>query len=440
MKQPKKVLIVDDERLNCKLMAEIVTREGYDYQCASDGLEALTKMEEYKADLLLVDMMMPGMDGIELTRRLKADKNTCNVPVILVTGMKDQDSRLKGLGAGAEDFLNKPVDRTELSIRVRNLLRLKELIDQSTARSNVLEKEAIETAEELADARQQLLHSEKMAAIGQLAAGVAHEINNPVGYISSNINSMDEYAKDLLRLLEAYESVEKLLPEDDAGTQLISRLKEEVDIEYLREDVQHLLDESKQGVERVKSIVHDLKYFAHPDKGDWQWSNLHDGLNSTINVVWNEVKYKADVNKSYGELPEILCLPSQLNQIWMNFLVNAAHAIEGMGVIHIRTGMDGDDHVWVEVEDNGQGMPPSVQKKVFEPFFTTKPPGKGTGLGLSISLGVIEKHGGQVDIDSELGRGTRLRVTLPVSRSEPVPNAEPVLNSVPVQDQESVQG
>jgi len=251
-----------------------------------------------------------------------------------------------------------------------------------------------------------------MASIGQLAAGVAHEINNPIGYVNSNLGSLRLYINDLLALVDAYQQADGAEPQPQAQA-----LREQIDFDFVREDLASLLDESAQGLERVKQIIKDLKDFSHTDSGDWVYSNLQQGLDSTLNVVWNELKYKAEVVKEYQPLPEAQCMPSQLNQVFMNLLVNAAHAIENRGVITIRTGCD-TQRVWVEVEDSGKGIAPEHLSRLFEPFFTTKPVGKGTGLGLSVSYGIVKKHQGEIRVESTLGQGSRFRVILPIRQPD----------------------
>ncbi len=268
---------------------------------------------------------------------------------------------------------------------------------------------------QLQEAQQQLLQSEKMASIGQLAAGVAHEINNPVGYINSNIVSLRGYIGDLFQVIDNYQQKRELLP--DEIQQELQTLEKKHDLNFLRDDIQDLLGESLEGISRVKQIVKDLKDFSHVDEAEWQEANLHDGLDSTLNIVWNELKYKAEVKKEYGQLPDIQCIPSQLNQVFMNMLVNAAHAIEERGVITISTGMEGGEWVWVQFSDTGKGISEEHIKRIFDPFFTTKPVGQGTGLGLSLSFSIVEKHNGRIEIDTELGRGTTFTIRLPVKAS-----------------------
>ncbi|TKC81421.1 sensor histidine kinase [Trinickia terrae] len=264
---------------------------------------------------------------------------------------------------------------------------------------------------ELAQVHSQLLQSEKMASIGQLAAGVAHEINNPVGFVNANLGTLKQYVGDLLKALAAYEASEDEMTPDTRAA--MAKLKQEIDLAYLREDVGALLAESTDGLQRVRDIVQGLKDFSHVDRMEKQVACLQTNLESTVKIAWNEIKYKAELVRDYRPIPEIECIPSQLNQVFMNLLVNAAQSIEGHGSITLRTGQD-PGHVWVEIEDTGKGISPEYLGRIFDPFFTTKPVGVGTGLGLSISYGIVKQHGGRIDVESELGKGSRFRVVLPV--------------------------
>ena len=258
------------------------------------------------------------------------------------------------------------------------------------------------------EAQQQLLQSEKMAAIGQLAAGVAHEINNPVGFVNSNLGTLKGYINNLLQVIDAYEAV-------DAGgeREQLEAARRQADLEFLREDLPSLLLESQEGLNRVTKIVQDLKDFSRVDQAECQRANLNEALESTLNVVWNEIKYKAEVVRELGDIPDVECVPAQINQVFMNLLVNAAQAIEQRGKITLRSGMENDE-VWFEIADSGKGMSAEVRNRIFEPFYTTKPVGKGTGLGLSISYDIIvKKHGGRIEVSSEPGQGTTFRITLP---------------------------
>ncbi|MBI5891040.1 MAG: ATPase [Nitrosomonadales bacterium] len=269
----------------------------------------------------------------------------------------------------------------------------------------------------LEDVHSQLLQSEKMASIGQLAAGVAHEINNPIGYVYSNLGTLEKYVQDAFSMIELYEQAESAIAEPEVRSRL-QQARKKLDIEFLKADLRALMVESKDGITRVKKIVQNLKDFSHADDSDeWSLSDLRNGLESTLSIVNNEIKYKAEVVKEYARIPEVECLPSQLNQVFMNLLVNAAHAIKEHGTITIRTGVEGSE-VWVDIADTGQGIPPENMQKIFDPFFTTKPVGKGTGLGLSLSYGIVQKHRGRMEVHSEVGKGSAFRVWLPVKHSQ----------------------
>lgn len=265
--------------------------------------------------------------------------------------------------------------------------------------------------EKLESAHTQLLQSEKMASIGQLAAGVAHEINNPVGFVNSNLGTLGKYITNMFSVISAYETAEAKVGPNTCPE--VTQIKNTVDFNYLKEDIPSLLKESQDGLARVTRIVQDLKDFSHVDEASWQLANLEQGMDSTLNVVANEIKYKAEVVKQYAGLTDVECMPSQLNQVFMNLLMNAAQAIENKGTITVRTGSSGDE-VWVEVQDTGKGIPEANLGRIFDPFFTTKPIGKGTGLGLSLSYGIVQKHHGRFEVKSEVGKGSTFRVYLPV--------------------------
>lgn len=275
---------------------------------------------------------------------------------------------------------------------------------------NLLEERVLARTRQLEEAQSHLLQSERMASIGQLAAGVAHEINNPVGFVNSNLGSLQRYVTDVLRLLAKYEMHEPHLP--DGVRQRIAQIKLEIDVEFLRTDLPALLTESLDGLKRVTRIVQDLKDFSHVDESERQWADLEAGLESTLRVVWNEIKYKARVVKEFSGVDKIQCFPFQLNQVFMNLLVNAAHAIEKTGTITLRTGQN-DSQVWVEIADTGRGIAAEHVARIFDPFFTTKPVGKGTGLGLSVAYGIVQKHHGSIEVHSVQGEGSRFRVQLP---------------------------
>lgn len=323
----------------------------------------------------------------------------------------------------AFDLEHREVDNSTSALldALHKLYHVLSVTNQDLAESNIHLEEKVEARtheltallKKMEDTQSQLLQSEKMAAIGQLAAGVAHEINNPIGFVNSNLGTLRSYTERLLNVIAAYEQCQakvKDIPMDD-----IAAVRAEADLDFLREDVISLLKESQEGLTRVKKIVQDLKDFSHVDEAEWQEADLNEGIESTLNVVSNEIKYKAEVVRQYGQLPPVRCIAAQVNQVLMNLLVNAAQAIENRGTITVRSGIDGP-LVWIEVQDTGKGMSPEVQKRIFEPFYTTKPVGKGTGLGLSLSYDIIVKrHGGRFDVRSEPNQGSIFRLWLPVA-------------------------
>lgn len=274
-------------------------------------------------------------------------------------------------------------------------------LEASNARLSAEHAELTTLLQMVEQTQGQLLQSEKMASIGQLAAGVAHEINNPIGFVNSNLGTLGRYVEDLLRLIDAA-----------AGYAPADALAKQIDLPFLRQDLLELLAESQDGLDRVRKIVANLKDFSHVDEAEWQEADLLAGLESTINVVWHELKYKTEIVRKLQALPRVRCIPAQINQVLMNLLVNAAHAITDHGIITLSSGVD-NGHVWIEVADTGCGMNDETRRRLFEPFYTTKPVGTGTGLGLSVAWDIVHKHGGSFDVDSSPGQGTRMRLWLP---------------------------
>jgi signal transduction histidine kinase len=329
----------------------------------------------------------------------------------------------------AEQALLKAQAEVELAVeqRTAQLAVVNQALREDVNRREIAERELLERNAELnalnaklSTAQAHLMQSEKLASIGQLAAGVAHEINNPIGYIFSNYGTLEKYLDSLFEVLAAYEQVEASQGAPGAVGALKAK-KDEIELDFLKEDIPVLMRESKEGIVRVRKIVQALKDFSHVDANpEWQLADLTQGIDSTLNVVNNEVKYKADVVREYGQLPEVQCLVSEINQVVMNLVVNAAHAIgEERGRITIRTGVDGDS-VWFEVADTGSGIPQESLARIFDPFYTTKPIGKGTGLGLSLSYGIVQKHHGRIEVQTAVGVGTTFRVSLPIRQPQAV--------------------
>ncbi|MBI5451123.1 MAG: response regulator [Gammaproteobacteria bacterium] len=383
-------------------------KQDYAVLAATSGAKALElAARNPRPDVILMDVMMPGIDGYETCRRLKQHPELRDIDVLFISANNSAEEKIIGYKAGGSDYLVKPVQFPELHEKLKLAIRNREA-----------HAESARTYRKLEEAQGQLLQSEKMAAIGQLAAGVAHEINNPVGYITSNIGALQGYIDELFRILEAYERMEASIADGNPAKAEVATLKQQTDLGFLKQDITDLLKESREGVTRVRQIVQDLKDFSRVDEAEWQWTDLHKGIDSTLNIVHNEIKYKAEVIKNYGTLPLVECIASQINQVIMNLLVNAAQAIEQRGTITLSTGVSGDK-VWIKISDTGKGIPEQNLRKIFDPFFTTKPVGKGTGLGLSLSYGIIERHAGSIDVHSEVGKGTTFTITLPVKQAIP---------------------
>lgn len=304
---------------------------------------------------------------------------------------------------------------------VKTQQRMAQEIEERKVILQALEKEKEEQKaliQQLEENDRQLRQSDKLASIGQLAAGVAHEINNPMGYITSNLSALQRYFTQFLELIALYEEA-SADPTNPFWPEQIRSLREEIDIDFLKEDIGPLFQDSIEGAVRVRRIIQDLLHFSRAGENYWEWTNLHEGLNSTLNIISNELKYKADVIKEYGDLPLVHCMPAQINQVFMNILLNAAHAIDIHGEIKIKTGQH-NDQVYISITDTGCGIPPDIKANIFDPFFTTRRVGAGTGLGLSVSYGIIKKHQGHIEVESEPGKGSIFTIWLPIK-----PAAEP---------------
>jgi len=325
--------------------------------------------------------------------------------------MARQLSRVHGGTPAAEAFDEDQVPR---DVGSAVLLQAMGKLYHVLSLQNKALQEANEKLEDKVAARtRDLLRSEKMAAVGQLATGVAHEINTPIGYVNSNLGTLSRYTTQLLAALDACMACAGQSPE---LARTLQALEQKYELAYLKEDLVALLAESRDGLDRVKTIVVALKDFAHADSAEMVSADLLVGLESTLKVASTDIRQKADIVRELQPMPPVLCAPGQINQVFMNMLVNAAHAIQGHGVITLRNGFD-DHEVWVEIADNGPGIAPEHLSRVFEPFFTTKPVGQGTGLGLSVSWDIVVKqHGGRIEVRSQPGQGASFKVHLPRRR------------------------
>jgi len=346
------------------------------------------------------------MTGYEFCREAKQDPSLRFIPFILLTSRAETENRIEGFEAGADEYLGKPFNAKELQARIRSLIELRKA-EQELQRTH---EELKNTHEELKAAEVQLVHSEKMASLGQLVAGVAHELNNPISFVYGNMNILGEYVESIEKILKAYRQVSR---ETNYGEELESAWQE-CDMDFILEDINSLIEGCREGSQRTKQIVMDLRTFSRLDEAERKSIDIHENIDSTLNLLADQFKSRVRVHRDYGDLPPIECYAGQISQVFMNLLSNAGQAIAESGDIWVRTRQTDTGHVEVLVEDNGKGIEPDQLEKVFDPFFTTKPVGEGTGLGLSISYGIVQKHGGSISVESELGKGTCFTVRLPL--------------------------
>ncbi|MCC5632706.1 response regulator [Nostoc sphaeroides CHAB 2801] len=447
------ILIVDDNPTNLEVLSDTLIADGFQVAVALDGETALEQLKYYRADLIILDIMMPGINGFETCKRLQANPLTCDIPVIFATALSDVNYKVTGLSLGAVDYITKPFQCEEVLARIQihlklhkmdkvlkkqNLLLKQEILQRQAAEkllrklNNELERRVHNRTVKLSEALQkleqtqvQLVHSEKMSSLGRLVAGIAHEINNPMNFIYANLSYTKEYSQNLLTLLELCQKNLTSLPSE------IQHYLKKIDFEYLQEDLPNILTSMEVGAERISQIVLSLRNFSRLDEADKKFVDIHEGIESTLLILQERLKGRADhqeirVIREYGELLWIECYASHLNQVFMNLLVNAIDALSEQNsqsflinkiepaTIWIRTEISHQDWVTISISDNGGGIPADVQSKIFDPFFTTKPVGKGTGLGLAISYQIIvEKHQGQLICCSETGKRTEFIIKLP---------------------------
>ena len=414
------ILIVDDTPDNIRFLSSLLVEQGYNVRKALNGKMALTAVKAVLPDLILLDINMPGMNGYEVCEHLKNDTKTSSVPVIFLSALDGVVDKVKAFQIGGVDYITKPFHLEEILARIQNQLKVKTLQTQLQVQ-NVQLKTALE---ELKNTQIQLVQKEKMIGLGILAAGMAHEINNPINFISGNINHARQYIINLLKLIALYKEAYP------TPTTNIQEVIDEIDLDFLVPDLEQLLDSMQKGTDRIRTTILALRIFSRLDESDIKAVDIHEGIDSTLLLLEHRLKPEGkssqiQVIKEYGNLPLVTCYASQLNQVFFNLLSNAIDALESkdeqdnskssVPTIWITTELTNAVTITIRIKDNGVGIADEVKSQLFDPFFTTKSVGKGSGLGLLTSYQIIvEKHKGQITCHSSLGSGAEFKVDIPV--------------------------
>jgi two-component system, NtrC family, sensor kinase len=443
--QKETILVIDDSSTNIEILYTVLGCAGYNVIAENNGIKGIECIKIHKPDLVLLDVMMPGIDGFETCRRLQAEASTKDIPVIFMTALSETEKKIQGLSLGAVDYITKPFQQEEILARIQVHLKLRRLnleLDQQKLQleQRVEERttELFQALEELKKTQLQLVQTEKISTLGQLVSGVAHEVNNPIGFISTNVYYANQYIQDLIKLVKLYQNK---FP--NPGEEIEIEV-EAINLEHVLEDLPKLISSMRLGSDRIQGIMQSLRTFSRADGVDKKSIDIHEGLETTLMILQHRLKgqpYRPAIQifKEYGNLPKIECYPGQLNQVFMNLLANAIDALEeGVGSIEwgivksqysnaysslpaplIRISTSADrEYVTIRIADNGPGMSELVRSQIFDPFFTTKSSEKGTGLGLSICSQIInEKHGGNLHCISSEGEGTEFIIQIPFKNS-----------------------
>jgi signal transduction histidine kinase len=411
------ILIVDDSPTNAAALLMMLEQSGFEVVVASSGESALDLVAEISPSLILLDVMLPKMDGFELCRHLKATTTTQEIPIIFMTSLSRTEDKVKGLSLGAVDYITKPLQKEEIIARVNVHLNLRNLNKQLAEKTS----ELTVALHQLQQSQLHLVQSEKNSALGELVAGVAHEINNPVGCINANAIYASTYFREFIAHLQLYQQ--------KASYEQIASHAEKIDLDFLIDDLPSVLNSLHESATRIKDISESLRIFSRRDTDKKIDFDLHQGIESTLLILKHRLKCdsrKSDIEviKKYANIPYLRCFPGALNQVFMNLLANAIDSLRDYAEhfsgshtpkIQIQTELNHHNQAVISIQDNGIGIPENIQQKIFKYAFTTKPVGKGTGLGLAIAWQIIvEKHGGCLEVDSQFGQGAKFTIKLPL--------------------------
>ncbi len=434
-KKLETILVIDDSPTNLEILHDMLESAGYEVLVEMDGLGGIEQVQSNPPDLILLDVMMPKMDGFETCRRLQSNLSTKDIPIIFITALTEAEEKVKGLNLGAVDYITKPFEQDEVLARIHLHLKLRKLnieLDKQKQELEIRVKERTlelsQALEELKATQLQLVQTEKISSLGQLVAGVAHEVNNPIGFISTNLYYANQYIEDLLKLVRLFQQ-----NCSNPGSEVEEQI-ENMDLEHIDKDLPKLISSMKLGTDTIKGIMQSLRNFSRSDGDNKKFVDIHEGIEATLMILQHRLKAypkrpAIQVIKDYSILPKIQCYPGQLNQVFMNLLANAIDVLEESMIdsqdepcknyliqnpqIRISTTID-KHKLTIKIADNGKGIPESIKNEIFQPFFTTKIEGKGTGLGLSISHQIItENHGGNLQCISSPGKGTEFLIQLP---------------------------
>lgn len=424
-----KLLIVDDSLLTLKLAQDILTNNNVasDISLCSSGEEAIEYIRQHHIDILLLDIIMPGISGIEVLKFIKEDDNLKDIEVMMFSSLVDKVTLHNCFDLGASDFISKPIEELEFLARIKSAIRKKTLEKSNYDYHLEIKRQnefLIKLNLELKTMQNNIIQQEKMASIGHLASGIAHEINNPLGFISSNFSTLKKYVEKYKLHLDDIKVLVRELPLETGKEAFLMHIANNKEIAFIDSDLEDLFSDTQLGIERVSAIVKGLRNFSRIDSlNEMSLYNLNEGIKNTLIICNNEVKYNADVEVNFGEVNDIYVYGMEINQVILNLIMNASYAVKKKfsnekGNILIET-WSSQDKIYFSVRDNGIGIDPVNIKNVFNPFFTTKPVGKGTGLGLSISYDIIcVKHKGWIDVKSEFGHWTEFTVSLPIRNME----------------------
>jgi signal transduction histidine kinase len=432
------ILVVDDIPDNLRLLSAMLSAQGFEVRKALNGKIALSACKIVLPDVILLDINMPEMDGYQVCQQLKSDSKTCEVPVIFISAMDDVLDKIKAFDVGGVDYITKPFYGAEVVLRIENQINLR-LLQTKLQEKNFLLQQALDN---LKAAQVQQIQNEKMVALGQLVAGIAHEVNNPVSFIYGNLQYAGQYVEDLTNMIKVYQQ------EYPKPTPKIQQMVKDIDLNFVINDLQNLIGAMYRGADRIREIVLALQNFSRHDEAEMKQVNIHEGIDSTLVMLQHRLRETADrpaiaIVKEYGNLPLVNCYASELNQVFMHLLNNAIDAMEKSFVtshtlregeapmllvenreqrtipqIRIHTEVKDSNFVSIAIADNGSGIDESLRSRLFDPFFTTKPVGRGSGLGLSISHQIIvQKHQGQITCTSSPGKGAEFAIKIPINEN-----------------------